>query len=236
MVEWRHQIYCIWDPQMASWLQACTSVSWSLLWGSFLAAVFVNTVDLGSMLKSSASPERVYGHRVTALSRCFSDIMCTTVVVGVGMWTLTLASFFFHWETDNCTDCFNKWSGGVLFKREKDMLYDSQKTYSGSRWGCSPSGLGGSARSNARRPPGGTGSCGWADGRWSEGKLAHIHTSDSPDSWRNRSSPPRLQTKETLLDPSICLFKLCLNHIVVYHWRGSFSSGFYFGHHFDRAP
>lgn len=41
---------------------------------------------------SSSSEERTSSHRVTALSRFLSDIMCTTVVVGVGTELLSAAS------------------------------------------------------------------------------------------------------------------------------------------------
>ncbi len=162
---------------------------------------------------SSSSRQRVFGHRVTALSRCFSDIMCTTVVVGVGTWVLSSA-----FSSGKALSALNVSTNGlrVFFQetmRTFDMLYDGQMTYSGSRKDCSPSSLGGSARSNDLRPLGGTDSCGWEDGRWTEWKLARIHTSDSPDSWRNLSSPPRLHEWKTLLNPSIWLFKFIFKHI-----------------------
>lgn len=162
---------------------------------------------------SSSSPQRVSGHRVTAPNRCFSNIMCTTVVVGVGMWVLSAA-----FCSGKALSAFNVSTNGLRVfvqetKRTFDMLYDGQMTYSGSRKGCSPSSLGGSARSNDLRPPGGTDSCGWEDGRWGGWKLARIHTSDIPDSWRNLSSPPRLQEWKTLFDPSIRLFKFIFKHV-----------------------
>lgn len=77
-----------------------------------------------------------------------------------------------------------------------------QITYSGSQKGYNSSILGDSACSNDLQPPGDMDSCGWEDGRWTGGKLAHSRTSGSPDSWRNPSSLPRLQEWKTVLDSS----------------------------------
>lgn len=135
---------------------------------------------------------------------------------GSGCGNVSARRSLFLWESVICIEHFDKWSGGET-KRTFDMSYDGQMTYSGSQRGCSPSSLGGSDRSNDPQPPGGTDSCGWEDGRWSEWKLARIHTSDSPDSWRNQSSPPRWHEWRTLLEPSIWLFKFILKHTVVNH-------------------
>ena len=94
------------------------------------------------------------------------------------------------------------------------MAYDGQRSYSGNRRGCSPSSLAGSAHSNDLQPPDGMDSCGWEDGRWSGQRLDRIHTSDSPDSWRNQSSPPRLHEWRTLLEPFIMFI---MKHIVVHN-------------------
>lgn len=77
---------------MVSWLQACTSVLWPFL-GDWLFYQLFACTHLDCMAMSSGSPQRVSGHRVTALGRCFPDTMCTTVVVGVGMWALSAAFF-----------------------------------------------------------------------------------------------------------------------------------------------
>ena len=101
--------------------------------------------------------------------------------------------------------------------RAFDVLCDRRMAYSGSRRGCSPSNLGGSARSNDPQPPGGMDSCGWEGGRWNGWRPGCIRTSDSPGSWRNPSSPPRLHERKGLLDPSICLFLItfkCFVHCV----------------------
>lgn len=135
-------------------------------------------------------PDGLSCQRLTVLSRCFTDIMHTTVVEGVGTRILSQRLL---WGNVVYTECYNKWSGKISSRDWENIWHVIWRTYSGSQRGCSSNTLGGSARSNDLQTPGGTDSCEWEDGRWDEEQLICIHTSDNPDSWRNLSNPPRLQ-------------------------------------------
>lgn len=162
---------------MAFWLEACTSVLWPLCVGLMAsAAACVDRFGLhGDVIRppGHSSQQRTVWHHAH--------------YCGSGCGNVSGQHSRLHWESFICIAHFDK----CETERTLDMSADGQMTYSGSRRGCSSSGLADSARSNDLRHPGGRDSCGLEDGRWSEWKPARIRTSDSPDSWRNPSSPPR---------------------------------------------
>lgn len=85
-----------------------------------------------------------------------------------------------------------------LFRQEQLRTFTCYlwTTYSCSQRHYSPKSLGGTARSNDLRRPGGTNSCEWGNGRWDGEKLACIHIYDILGSWRNPSNPPELRVQK----------------------------------------
>lgn len=188
---------------MAFWLTARTSVLWPLCVGlTVFTAACVDRVrphDDVTWLQGHSSQQRTVWHHVD--------------YCGSGCGNVSAQHGGLHWESLICIAHFDKWSGGET-GRTFDTLADGHMTYSDSRRGCSSSGLAGSAGSNDLQPPGGRGNCGLEDGRWSAWKPACIHTSDSPDSWRNQSTPPKWMDKEHCLNSeSCCSVLLCISSL-----------------------
>lgn len=135
----------------------------SCMWLMVLAAVWVYRLGLGGDV-SRFSVESLWpqGHSSPQMLLWHHEHYC-----GGGCGNTSTEFNLFLWESLMCIDI--KCSGDVFClecKRTFEMWYDRQMTYSGSRKGCSPSVLGGSARSNDLQLQGGMDSCGWGDGRW----------------------------------------------------------------------